>query len=114
MHQASAIVVQGGPGGIMDSLSAGRKPIVVPRIGALKEAVLDHQVPFARHLASLDRVALAESEDELRRKLLLAITSPETYSAVASTKHVERTVERFDELVSQLMLNRRPRRSLSA
>lgn len=64
MRAADAVVLQGGPGGVIDSLRCGRRPIVVPRVARLGEHVDDHQVAFARHLGRRGSALLAESEPE--------------------------------------------------
>lgn len=66
---ADAVVLQGGPGGIMDARQAGRTPIVVPRLAALGEVVDDHQVDFTHRLARQGLIRLAESEAELHDAL---------------------------------------------
>ncbi len=82
MAAADGIIVQGGPGGIIDSLRAGRLPVVVPRRADLGEHVDDHQVAFARHLASQNEVLLAESETELRF-VLDAVANDPTHLHIA-------------------------------
>ncbi len=50
-RRARAVVCHAGVGSIMMSLSAGRRPVVMPRLAALGEAVDDHQVALARRMA---------------------------------------------------------------
>jgi UDP-N-acetylglucosamine transferase subunit ALG13 len=83
MTQASAVVLQGGPGGIWDSLRAGVTPIVVPRVRRLGEAVDDHQVAFAARLEARGLVRIAHSADEL--VALLAHLEPRTGPTVDLT-----------------------------
>lgn len=59
-RQASAIVTHGGPGSITLALTAGRRPIVVPRDPAFGEHVDDHQVRFARWLATRRPILVVE------------------------------------------------------
>jgi UDP-N-acetylglucosamine transferase subunit ALG13 len=54
MKEARIVVTHGGPASIMQALSHGKVPIVVPRQSAFGEHVDDHQVRFARKIA--DRV----------------------------------------------------------
>ncbi|MFN8125473.1 MAG: hypothetical protein U0R64_03045 [Candidatus Nanopelagicales bacterium] len=65
LAQADAAVLQGGPGGIMDALSEGMRPIVVPRLKVFDEVVDDHQLDFCSRLADDGVVALADSQDIL-------------------------------------------------
>lgn len=48
---ADAVVLQGGPGGVMDARANGVLPIVVPRDPGLGEHVDGHQLDFSAHLA---------------------------------------------------------------
>ncbi|MDP2305497.1 MAG: glycosyltransferase [Pseudomonadota bacterium] len=54
MQEARIVITHGGPASIMQALSHGKVPIVVPRQSAFGEHVDDHQVRFARKIA--DRV----------------------------------------------------------
>lgn len=66
---SDVVVVQGGPGGILDARTAGRLPIVVPRRAHLGEHVDDHQVIFARAMANAGRVISCETQAELHSLL---------------------------------------------
>ena len=74
LRAADVVVTQGGPGGIMDSRECGVVPIVVPRLARLDEVVDDHQVAFARQLASRGLVVATESEAELQAALDRAVS----------------------------------------
>lgn len=71
---SDVVVVQGGPGGILDARAAGRMPIVVPRRSHLGEHVDDHQVVFARAMANAGRVISCETEEELHSLLSQAMS----------------------------------------
>ena len=66
-QECDVVVTQGGPGGVMDSLDGGIRPIVVARLVALDEVVDDHQVSFARHMSGVGLVTLASTAEELVR-----------------------------------------------
>jgi UDP-N-acetylglucosamine transferase subunit ALG13 len=72
---SSAVVLQGGAGGVMDARELGIIPIVVPRIPVGDEVVDDHQIVFAHRLESLGLIHVAESENELHRLLDLAVAN---------------------------------------
>ena len=59
---AEAVVTHAGVGSVMTALANGQQPIVVPRLARFHEAVDDHQLWFARRLASAGLVVLAECE----------------------------------------------------
>lgn len=50
MEEADIAIVHGGPATVLQALSKGKTPIVVPRDPTLNEHVDDHQLRFARHL----------------------------------------------------------------
>lgn len=65
MENARVVVTHAGVGSIMTALAARKRPMVVPRLGSLDEAVDDHQVPFARRACELGLVTLVENVDLL-------------------------------------------------
>jgi len=74
-HQARAVVTHGGPGSIMQALSSGHRPVVVPRDPRLGEHVDDHQQRFARWLASRRPILVIESMDDLGAAITDAIAA---------------------------------------
>lgn len=110
MAGASAVVAQGGPGGIMDARSVGLRPIVVPRRASLGEHVDDHQVRFTRWMADRDLVTLAESEDELAALLDRALADPQAFRVPPDAGAVDATIATFSQLVDPLLATRQPRR----
>ncbi|GGS82955.1 hypothetical protein GCM10010156_47030 [Planobispora rosea] len=113
MEQAAAIVCQGGPGGITESRSAGRLPIVVPRTARLGEHVDDHQIRFTQVMAASGRIALAGSEAELTAHLDAALAGPSRYRVTpdGGTSPVATTLL-FGELVGDLVARPRGRARL--
>jgi UDP-N-acetylglucosamine transferase subunit ALG13 len=65
VRRARVVVTHAGVGSIMAALSQGKRPIVVPRLSRYREAVDDHQLPFARRLAARGLVTLLEDESQL-------------------------------------------------
>ncbi|MFB9721282.1 glycosyltransferase [Planobispora longispora] len=104
MEQAAAVVCQGGPGGITESRSAGRLPIVVPRTSRLGEHVDDHQIRFTQVMAASGRIALAGSAEELTAHLDTALADPSRYRVVpdSGTSPVATTLL-FGKLVGDLV-----------
>jgi UDP-N-acetylglucosamine--N-acetylmuramyl-(pentapeptide) pyrophosphoryl-undecaprenol N-acetylglucosamine transferase len=60
VRSAAVVVCHGGAGIISSALTAGRRPIVVPRRAALGEHVDDHQYQLTRKLAEWGLVVVAE------------------------------------------------------
>ena len=103
MSDSDVVVLQGGPGGIIDSLVCGRRPIVVPRRSDLGEHVDDHQVAFARHMAQLGEVVLAEHSSELVAQLEAALIDPERLRVPPYVPQSAVTAARVSALVDDLL-----------
>jgi UDP-N-acetylglucosamine transferase subunit ALG13 len=73
---ATAVVAQGGPLSVIESLRAGRRPIVVPRLAQLDEVVDDHQRSFCAFLAARGQVIVADDASTLAAELDAAIADP--------------------------------------
>lgn len=110
MATADAVVAQGGPGGIMDARSVGRRPIVVPRRGSLGEHVDDHQVRFCAEMADRGLVRLADTAEDLHALLDLAMADPEALLIPPDQGAVDQTVAAFGLVVDPLIARRRSRR----
>ena len=108
IEHATAVVCHGGPSTIMEMRYKGLVPIVAPRNSAFGEHVDDHQIRFARRIAQLGTIRLVESRDDLFGLLDLAITSPELFRATNDSTEIAESVQRFEELVEDL-LRRTPR-----
>ena len=65
MRRADTVVTHAGVGSVLTAFAAGKRPVVVPRLRRFSEAVDDHQVEFARHLAPTALVSLVEDLGEL-------------------------------------------------
>ncbi|GAA4104583.1 glycosyltransferase [Nonomuraea soli] len=112
-RRSAAVVSQGGPGSIIESRTAGRKPIVVPRLPELDEVVDDHQVRFSRHLARLGDIGLAENRLALFAHLRQALKNPGWYTASHDAAAAHEAVSRFGELVAELVSPSRSARARS-
>jgi beta-1,4-N-acetylglucosaminyltransferase len=60
IRQARIVVTHAGAGSVMVALANAKHPVVVPRLRRYREAVDDHQLPFARRLAQRGLVTLVE------------------------------------------------------
>ncbi len=60
MRTADVVVTHAGVGSVLTALSAGKRPVVVPRLRRFGEAVDDHQVAFARKLERTGLVSVVE------------------------------------------------------
>jgi UDP-N-acetylglucosamine transferase subunit ALG13 len=105
VDEAATVVTHGGPGSISMATSLGKRPIVVPRLESLGEHVDDHQLAFTRRMAAHGVIELAESEEAFRAALVLSLRSetPTTPSEAAGSREA---VQRFEELVDDLLADR--------
>jgi UDP-N-acetylglucosamine transferase subunit ALG13 len=102
LPRASAAVIQGGPGGIMQARRVGLKPIVVPRYGSRGEAVDDHQVEFARWAHDKGMVVCVETEQALGAALDKVLADADSYRFIPEPTNTASTVARFAALVDPL------------
>jgi UDP-N-acetylglucosamine transferase subunit ALG13 len=65
MRNARVVVTHAGVGSVMVALSAGKRPVVVPRRKSLGEAVDDHQLQLGRRFAEVGLVTMVEKENDL-------------------------------------------------
>ena len=66
-------MTHGGPATIRDAISAGIRPLVVPRDPTHGEHVDDHQIRFTRMLAEKGEIVLCREQDQLYEALDRAI-----------------------------------------
>jgi len=99
MVEATVVISHGGPGTLTECLRLGRKPVAVPRLAALGEAVDDHQTAFCRFLADREEALVPTSVTELGECVAEGIRHPESLSIPVSSRHNARraSVERFAE-----------------
>ncbi|MGM7667953.1 glycosyltransferase [Microbacterium sp. A93] len=76
--QATAVVLQGGAGGVMDMRALGIIPIVVPRVPGDGEVVDDHQLVFSAEMESLGIIRRALTSEDLAALLDRALASADT------------------------------------
>jgi UDP-N-acetylglucosamine transferase subunit ALG13 len=69
MQDARVVITHAGVGSVIAALTAGKRPVAVPRRRCFGEAVDDHQVEFARRLADAGLVRLVDDPQDLYRAL---------------------------------------------
>jgi UDP-N-acetylglucosamine transferase subunit ALG13 len=62
MREARVVISHAGVGSIMLARRCGHRPVVLPRLGGLGEAVDDHQVELGRRLHDAGLVTFVEDE----------------------------------------------------
>lgn len=78
-HSAQVVIVQGGPGSILDARLTGHIPLAVPRLAHLGEVVDDHQVAFTRHMVEDGEARLIEGPDELLTAIKAIMARPSEF-----------------------------------
>ncbi|MFJ2617875.1 hypothetical protein [Glutamicibacter sp. NPDC087344] len=76
---AKVVIVQGGPGSILDARQVGVLPIAVPRWPERNEVVDGHQIAFTETMDAHGEAVFVNSEDQLRNSLELALGHPEQF-----------------------------------
>jgi UDP-N-acetylglucosamine transferase subunit ALG13 len=108
MAAADAVVVQGGPAGIVDARGVGHRPVVVARRPELGEHVDGHQVTFTRWMADRGQIDLADDEVTFHRLLDDALADPARHR-VTEHRGPSPAVAAFAEVVDPLLTRRRDR-----
>ncbi len=104
--EAIAVACHAGPGTIMLCRSAGQKPVVVPRLARLGEVVDDHQVVFARQLASEGLIDLAEDESRFRALMDAAVARGRQQLPDDGPRSSSEPIAAFETLVTALLTER--------
>ena len=107
LARSRAVVCHGGPATIMEARAAGIHPIVVARDPRWGEHVDDHQLRFAGQLAADGLITPAHVRDDLFTALDRAVADPKSYRLAASGNDVSHAVERFGQIVDEVLLSRR-------
>jgi UDP-N-acetylglucosamine transferase subunit ALG13 len=108
---ATAVVAQGGPLSVIESLRAGRRPIVVPRLAQLDEVVDDHQRSFCAFLAARGQVIVADDASTLAAALDVAIADPAylTFTPEDDGGARDAAIEQIGRVAESLATQRRGR-----
>lgn len=78
-HSAQVVIVQGGPGSILDARLTGHIPLAVPRLAHLGEVVDDHQVAFTRRMVEDGEARLVEGPEELLTAIKAIMARPSEF-----------------------------------
>jgi UDP-N-acetylglucosamine transferase subunit ALG13 len=70
MTEARIVVAHAGVGSILLAHRCGKRPVVLPRLTSLGEAVDDHQVELGRRLHARGEATFVEDETALHRAVL--------------------------------------------
>lgn len=101
-RQATIILVQGGPGSILDAREVGAIPLAVPRVSKLNEVVDDHQVEFSRVMEEHGEAIVVTSAEDLRQKLDAGFARPELYKGSVRLPGNEKAAENLSGFMESL------------
>jgi len=92
------LIMHAGAGSVIHALTAGRRPVIMPRRAHWGEHVDDHQLEFAEALEGTGQVVVARGTDELPRAIALARqgvvpTHGETETLLVA--HVDQLLQRW-------------------
>lgn len=96
---AKVVLVQGGPGSILDAREVGAIPLAVPRVAELDEVVDNHQVEFSRVMETHGEAIIVTSPEDLRNKLDAAFADP---GSLRGTYRVPGSDQASDNLSAEL------------
>jgi UDP-N-acetylglucosamine transferase subunit ALG13 len=89
IHSADLVILHGGAGSLLHAVSAGKVPVVMPRLAAYQEHIDDHQVEFTHELEQLGKIVvcqdsaqLAEAAQQALQKQALLATRQQATSEV--------------------------------
>lgn len=71
--QAELLILHAGAGSVIHAIQAGKIPVVMPRLAKYDEIIDDHQLEFARALAEMGKVVLAEKPEDLTHAVAEAL-----------------------------------------
>lgn len=105
--RASVVVVQGGPGSILDAREVGHIPLAIPRRPELHEVVDGHQIAFTRTMADHGEAIAVETAQDLFRELSLALanpvkmrTEPRRSDPAAAARKLESALSQLDRVAT--------------
>lgn len=106
MARAGVVVGHAGPGTVLDARSAGRLPVIVPRLARLGEVVDDHQVTFSRWMHDRGQAICVTDEFDLRTRIAEALAEPAAYAVASGTEAPPPAVTLFGDLVDGMLSGR--------
>ena len=99
-RSADAVVVQGGPGSILDARLTGHVPLAVPRRAELGEVVDNHQVAFTRRMVQEGDARLIEGPDELSAALREILARPSDFRTAPRVPRPELATRALGEILA--------------
>lgn len=100
---AKVVIVQGGPGSILDAREVGALPIAVPRWPEKHEVVDGHQIAFTQTMELHGEAVAVHSEDQLRTSLEAALQNPEQFQKCPRISDPENATQSLEAEIRKMM-----------
>lgn len=101
-RSAKVVVVQGGPGSILDAREVGVIPLAVPRISRLNEVVDDHQIEFSHVMEAHGEAIVVNGLEDLCNKLDAAFADPHSLKGTYRVPGSSKAAENLSDLVQHI------------
>ena len=101
MRRAAVVVTHAGVGSVLTALTAGKRPVVTPRLRRFGEAVDDHQLEFARHVGPIGLVTVVEDLSLLPEAVLAATQTASAPEIGPSRRLVEELRQYLDSALGE-------------
>jgi UDP-N-acetylglucosamine transferase subunit ALG13 len=101
VHHSQLLIMHAGAGAMIHAITAGKRPVVMPRLSAYGEVVNDHQLEFAEAMAGVGKAWLARDTHELKQAIESALVADSTAPTPTSVPPI---IGRIGELLAELTL----------
>ncbi|GAA1119998.1 glycosyl transferase [Arthrobacter flavus] len=99
---ATVVVVQGGPGSILDAREVGHLPIAIARRPELNEVVDGHQIAFSNTMARYGNAIVVGSPEALMRAVDGALKRPESVRTDPRISGAHAAALKLDQAIREL------------
>ena len=82
IREAKLLIMHAGAGAMIHAITAGKRPIVMPRMAAYGEVVDDHQLEFAEAMANDGKAWLVVNDDNLKHAIESALMADSPQAAI--------------------------------
>lgn len=107
-ERAKVVLVQGGPGSILDAREVGAIPFAVPRLKKFDEVVDDHQVQFSEVMQTKGETTIIESAADLEDKINTALAHPETVHGTKRVSECDTAALNLEDALEKMQEGIRP------
>lgn len=102
-RRAQVVVVQGGPGSILDAREVGKVPLAVPRDPALREVVDSHQAAFSAVMAQHGNAVVVENWEDFHARLVEMMADPQRFTTAPRVAKPERAAAAIADHVGRVL-----------